>query len=612
MPSLRLALAQVGTTVGDLAANAARVRRAAAEAAAAGADLLVLPELALTGYPVEDLALRRSFVDASRAALDQLAADLAADGLGELPVLVGYVDRVEGPLAEGVGAAGRGQREGGDASAPPHGLQREGGRRDGGGTGVPKGLPQNCAGLLHRGARVGRYAKHHLPNYGVFDEFRIFVPGRDLLVARVRGVDVAVAICEDLWQEGGPVAAAHDADAELLVVLNASPYERSKDDTRLELCRRRAGEARAVLAYVNTVGGQDDLVFDGGSLVVAADGQVLARGEAFVEQLVVVDLDLPEGSASPADVPGVDRVVVGEEPAPHREPVPAPVAEPLGEMAELWAALVLGLRDYVRKNGFTQVLFGLSGGVDSAVCAALAVDALGPGGLVGVSMPSGYSTAHSRSDADDLAGRLGIDYRTHPIAPMVDAFLENVPMSGVAEENLQARVRGTLLMGISNSEGQLVLTTSNKSELSVGYSTIYGDSVGGFAPLKDVAKTDVWRLARWRNEDARARGEREPIPEASITKAPSAELRPDQTDQDSLPEYDVLDALLEDYVVRAMGRSELLEAGHDPEDVRRVVGLVDRAEWKRRQGAPGPKTTPVSFGRDRRLPVTTHWREEDE
>ncbi|MEJ5915826.1 NAD+ synthase [Pseudokineococcus sp. 1T1Z-3] len=592
MPSLRLALAQVDTTVGALAANADRVRRAAADAVAAGADLLVLPEMALTGYPVEDLALRRSFVDASRAALRQLAADLDADGHGDLPVLVGYVDRAEGPVADGVSSAGRGQREG---TGPE----------------VPKGLPQNCAALLHRGGRVGRYAKHHLPNYGVFDEFRLFVPGRDLLVARVRGVDVAVAICEDLWQEGGPVAAAREADAELLVVLNASPYERAKDDTRLALCRRRAAEAGAVLAYVNAVGGQDDLVFDGSSLVVAPDGEVLARGEAFAEQLLVLDLDLPAGPGAPPQVERVTRVVVGEEPSPARTPVEAPLAQPLEDLAELWGALVLGLGDYVRKNGFRQVLFGLSGGIDSAVCAALAVDALGPGGMVGVSMPSGYSTEHSRTDADDLAERLGVDYRVHPIAPMVDAFLANVPMSGVAEENLQARVRGTLLMGISNSEGQLVLTTSNKSELSVGYSTIYGDSVGGYAPLKDVAKTDVWRLARWRNREAERRGERPPIPEASITKAPSAELRPDQTDQDSLPEYDVLDALLEDYVVRARGRSELLEAGHAEGDVARVVGLVDRAEWKRRQGAPGTKTTSVSFGRDRRLPVTTHWREED-
>ena len=602
MPSLRLALAQVDTTVGDLDGNAALVRRAAAEAAAAGADLLVLPELALTGYPVEDLALRRSFVDASRAALGHLAQDLLADGLGDLPVLVGYVDRASGPVADGVSSAGRGQREADG---------RQEGRREGGAAEMPKGLPQNCAALLHGGRQVGRYAKHHLPNYGVFDEFRIFVPGRDLLVARVRGVDVAVAICEDLWQEGGPVAAARDADAELLVVLNASPYERAKNDTRLALCRRRAREAEAVLAYVNAVGGQDDLVFDGGSVVVAPDGEVLARGEAFAEQLLVVDLDLPEGSAQAPAVERVQRVVLSEDPAPPREPVPAPVAEPLEDMAELWGALVLGLRDYARKNGFRQVLFGLSGGIDSAVCAALAVDALGASGLVGVSMPSSYSTEHSQTDADDLAERLGIDYRVHPIAPMVDAFLAHVPMTGVAEENLQARVRGTLLMGISNSEGQLVLATSNKSELSVGYSTIYGDSVGGFAPLKDVAKTDVWRLARWRNADAAARGEREPIPEASITKAPSAELRPDQTDQDSLPEYDVLDALLEDYVERALGRSELLEAGHARDDVEQVVGLVDRAEWKRRQGAPGTKTTPVAFGRDRRLPITTHWREED-
>lgn len=594
MPSLRLALAQVDAVVGDLEANARRVRAAAAEAARFGADLVLLPEMVLTGYPVEDLALRRSFVDASREALERLAADLAADGLGDLPVLVGYLDRAEGALAEGVGLSGRGQREGS-------------------GTGVPKGLPQNCAAVLVGGRVAARYAKHHLPNYGVFDEFRIFVPGRDLLVVRVRGVDVAVAVCEDLWQEGGPVSAARDAGAGLLAVLNSSPYERDKDDTRLALCRRRAAEAEATLAYVNLVGGQDDLVFDGASVVVSPDGTLLARGRQFAEQVLCVDVDLPAGADEPTDVPDVRRVQIsGAAAEPPREPLPPAFAEPMDDLAEVWAALVLGLRDYVLKNGFGKVLLGLSGGIDSAVTAALAVDALGPEGVTGISMPSRYSTEHSRSDADDSARRLGIDYRVHAIAPMVQAFHDNIPIRGLAEENLQARVRGTLLMAISNSEGHLVLSTSNKSELSVGYSTIYGDSVGGFAPLKDVAKTLVWDLARWRNAHARERGETEPIPEASITKPPSAELRPDQLDQDSLPEYDLLDALLLDYVVGAQGRSELIEQGHAREDVEKVVGLVDRAEWKRRQFAPGTKISPIAFGRDRRLPITSHWREEDE
>jgi NAD+ synthase (glutamine-hydrolysing) len=585
MPQLRLALAQVGSTVGDLDGNAAVVRQWAARACDAGAHLVAFPEMHLTGYPVEDLALRSSFVDASRAALEQLARDLDADGLGDLPVVVGYLDRVD-PDEQNVVE-----------------------RRD---VLVPKGAPQNSAAVLHRGRVAARYAKHHLPNYGVFDEFRIFTPGRDLTVVRVDGVDIAVVICEDIWQDGGPVALTRRAGAELLLVVNGSPYEREKDDVRRELSAQRAAEAGCTLAYVNMVGGQDDLVFDGDSIVVAADGTVLARGPQFEEALLVVDLDLPldAAHASPPQIEGVRHLVLSEQPVPAYEPADNHVAAPLpSTAAEVYHAVVLGLRDYVRKNGFRSVILGLSGGIDSTLVAVIACDAIGATNVVGISMPSSYSSEHSRDDAAELAKRTGLDYRGVPIAPMVQPFLDALGLTGVAEENLQARVRGVILMGISNQENHLVLTTGNKSELAVGYSTIYGDSVGGFNPVKDVPKTLVWELARWRNAEAERRGETPPIPENTITKAPSAELRPGQTDQDTLPPYEELDPLLERYVEQAHGRSELLADGFAPEMIDSVVTMVDRAEWKRRQSAPGPKTSPVAFGRDRRLPITTRWRE---
>jgi NAD+ synthase (glutamine-hydrolysing) len=576
MAQMRLALAQVNPTVGDLSGNAQAVREWTAKAAAAGAHLVAFPEMMLTGYPVEDLALHSSFVDASRAALRELAIALVSDGHGDLPVVVGYLDHA------------------------PYSL---------GGTDRP--LPQNCAAVLHQGEVKARYAKHHLPNYGVFDEFRIFAPGRDLTVVRIGDVDVALAICEDLWQDGGPVAMTRQAGAELLLVINGSPYEEDKDDVRYELVARRAAEAGCTLAYLNLVGGQDELVFDGDSLVVDAEGTVLARGPQFDEDLLVVDLDLEPSTVNVADSSGdgVVHVTISDTPTSAYAAAPAALAARLDPVGEVYRAVQLGLHDYVRKNGFRSVLLGVSGGIDSTLVATIAADALGGENVVAISNPSKYSSQGSRDDAAELAENLGLDYRVIPIEPMVSAFLDSVKLTGIAEENLQARVRAVIWMGLGNQEGHLVLTNGNKTEVSVGYSTLYGDSVGGYAPLKDVPKTTVWELARWRNAEAGRRGEKPPIPLACIEKAPSAELRPDQVDQDSLPPYDLLDAILDRYVEGGQDRVELVEAGFDAEVVDHVVGLVEASEWKRRQFAPGPKISSLAFGRDRRLPITNRWRQ---
>ena len=571
MPQLRLALAQINPTVGDLVGNAELVVRRAHEAHEAGAHLVAFPEMVVTGYPVEDLALRPSFQDASRSALEVLAGRLQDEGLGALVAIVGYLDH---------------------AAASSAAL------------GTPRGKPQNAAAVITGGRVVARYAKHHLPNYGVFDEYRYFVPGSGTTVVRVHGVDVALAICEDLWQEGGPVSEVRAAGAGILVVINGSPYERNKDDVRLDLCARRAREAGCALAYVNMVGGQDELVFDGDSIVVDARGELVARAPQFVETLLVTDLELP--MADPTTSRSVAAIGF---PLPAYAALPPTVAERISDDAEVWGALVTGLRDYLGKNGFGSVVLGLSGGIDSAVVAAVAIDAIGAEHVHGVSLPSVYSSEHSKDDAGDMAERTGLRLRTVPIAPMVDAFQSQLSLSGLAEENLQARVRGTTLMAISNAEGHLVLATGNKSELSVGYSTIYGDAVGGFAPIKDVPKVDVWRLARWRNDEALRRGETPPIPPNSIEKPPSAELRPGQLDTDSLPDYEVLDGLLDDYVENDRGAAELVAAGFDRALVERVLRLTDVAEYKRRQYPPGTKISVKGFGRDRRLPVTNRWRE---
>lgn len=575
---LRLALAQVNPTVGDLAGNARLVLDRSREAYDASAHVVAFPEMMLTGYPIEDLAFRQSFVDASRATLDDLAGKLAADGLGELVVVVGY-------LGKALESADR--------------------------LGVPKGSPQNCAAVIHQGSVVARYSKHHLPNYGVFDEARYFVPGDTLEVFRVGGVDVALVICEDLWQDG-PTLAAKAAGAGLLLVINGSPYEANKDDVRLLLCARRAVEAGCSLAYVNMVGGQDELVFDGDSLVVDADGSLRARAGQFTEELLVVDLDLP--SAPPARVHpdstlAVHHTLIGQDPFQEYAATPPAVAERRSDPAEIYYAIVTGLRDYVRKNGFTSVLLGMSGGIDSTLVAALACDAVGAENVYGVSNPSEYSSEHSQTDAADQAARTGLTLRTIPIAPIVAAYQEALRLDGLALENLQARIRAVIWMGLSNQEGHLVLACGNKSELAVGYSTIYGDAVGGFAPIKDIFKTQVWELATWRNEEARRLGRVEPIPPNTISKEPSAELRPGQRDSDSLPDYHLLDDLLDDYIGADHGSRRLAEEGFDPTLVERVLRLTDLAEYKRRQFPPGPKISSRNFGRDRRLPITNAWRE---
>lgn len=572
MPRLRLALAQSNPVVGDLAGNAEQIVVAARAAAAQGADLLALGEMALTGYPIEDLASRPSFlVDAGRA-VTALAARLEAEGLGDLPVVVGHPDGPHEPRLLGTSNA-------------------------------PTAIAQNCASVLQNGRVVARYAKHHLPNYSVFDEYRIFIPGDELLVLRLGGVDVALIICEDLWRDGGPVGRVLESDAGVLLVINASPFERDKDEVRLPLVTRRAVETDTVVAYVNIVGGQDDLVFDGDSVVVDGQGSILARAPQFSEHLLVVDVEA--AAATDTELPpNVRRVELAGGGASSEHPVPADIAVLPDDREQLWNALVTGTRDYVRKNGFRSVILGLSGGIDSSVCAAIAADAIGAENVYGVSMPSRWSSDHSRSDADDLAERIGLHYSVEPIADLVAPVETQLALDGVAAENLQARIRAIILMGLSNMHGHLVLTTGNKTELAVGYSTIYGDSVGGFAPIKDVPKMLVWELARLRNEAAEARGETPPIPENSIVKPPSAELRPGQVDQDTLPPYEVLDAILDAYVGRELGRDDVVALGFDAATVDFVTRLVDRAEWKRRQGAIGPKISGMAFGRDRRMPIT--------
>lgn len=560
MGQIRIALAQINPTVGDLATNADLVSKYAFDAAKAGAVVVVYPEMILTGYPVEDLATRASFRTASINAVNRLAKRISDEGNGDLTLLVGYLGESE------------------------------------------KGEPQNCVAVIHQGVIKATYIKHHLPNYGVFDEFRNFKPGNHSLVIRVVGVDIGIAICEDIWQEGGPVAELAKRNIGLFLVPNGSPFEANKDDVRLALVQRRAQQINAPLAYVNMTGGQDDLVFDGDTIVVDSDGSVIARAPQFEEGLMVIDLDVKLASSDP-------DLIISEPPILKYKKLIPGVAPRLDDLAEIWQAMVIGLRDYVIKNRFPSVVLGLSGGIDSAVVAAIAVDAIGADRVHGIALPSKYSSDHSLGDAKQLAINTGVKYRIIEIEPMVQSFISNLGLSGLAEENVQARVRGTTLMGLSNQEGHLVLATGNKSELAVGYSTLYGDAVGGYAPIKDLYKTQVWELAKWRNEIANRNGQTPPIPANSILKEPSAELRPGQKDSDSLPDYKVLDQLLHIYIDQDGGRPGAIAAGFDPALVDRVVQLVDRAEYKRRQYPPGTKISGKAFGKDRRLPITSHWKE---
>ena len=557
---IRVALAQINPTVGDLKKNADLISKHAFDAANAGAVIVVYPEMILTGYPVEDLANRASFREASIAAVNELATRINNEGNGDLTLLVGYLGQSDA------------------------------------------GKPQNCVAVIYRGEIVATYIKHHLPNYGVFDEYRNFTPGAHSLVIRVCGVDIGIAICEDIWQSGGPVAELAKRNIGLLLVPNGSPYEINKNDARLSLVKQRALEVGAPLAYVNMTGAQDDLVFDGDTIVVSGIGELIARAPQFEDGLMVIDLDVKIASSDP------DLIISAAPILKYKKIVPG-VARRLGDLEQIWQGLVIGLRDYVLKNNFKSVILGISGGIDSALVAALASDAIGADKVHGIAMPSKYSSQHSLSDAKELASNIGLNYRIIEITPMVANMIENLRVDGLAEENLQARVRGLTLMALSNQEGHLVLATGNKSELAVGYSTMYGDAVGGFAPIKDLYKTQVWQLATWRNELAMLQGQTPPIPESSIKKEPSAELAPNQKDSDSLPEYKLLDQILSIYIDEDGGRPAALAAGFDPLLVDKVVGLVDRAEYKRRQYPPGTKISSRAFGKDRRLPITSHWRE---
>ena len=562
MRSVRIALAQLNAAVGDIDGNCARIREGIAAAREAGAAIVAFPELAVTGYPPEDLVLRRSFCEASRA-----AARALAPATGGLIAIVGFVDCLRGD-------------------------------------------PYNAAAVFADGRHVHTYYKRHLPNYGVFDEERYFGRGLSVPVYRAGGLSFGVSICEDIWVEDEALAELALGGGEFCVNVNASPYHRGRLADRASLLTDRARENGIAIAYVNTVGGQDELVFDGGSLVVDARGEVIASGPQFRDELVVADVVLDETARrgeAPSDAVPVD---LGFAPdlTPPAEPL-LPRAAPLPDEAEVWEALVLGTRDYLAKTGFTRAYVGLSGGIDSSVVAAVAADALGPENVTGVSMPSRYSSGHSRDDARELAANLGIEYLSVPIEPAHAAMLEMLaePFAGtepgLAEENLQSRQRGNVLMSLANKFGALVLTTGNKSEMATGYATLYGDMAGGFAVLKDVPKTLTWAIARWRN----AAAGRDLIPRSVIDKPPSAELRPDQLDADSLPPYDVLDPILEAYVEHDLAGPEIVALGHDEATVRRILALVDRNEYKRRQSPPGVKITPRAFGRDRRLPIANRY-----
>ena len=548
MAKLRVALGQINSVVGDIDANSKRILAALAAAEEAGCHAAVFPELAVTGYPPEDLVLKRRFVADSRKAMEHIAGRS-----GACTAVVGFVDGADGC--------------------------------------------QNAAGIAANGRLVGVYRKRELPNYGVFDERRYFQPGTGTpALHNVAGVAVGISICEDAWVSSGPMSQMAAAGAEVIFNLNASPYHVGKLDQRLEVLRQRVSETGCAIAYANLVGGQDELVFDGASLVVDTDGRIIAQAPPFREHLLIAEVevaDRPDLPSPPAIPQAINQVDPG-----------------LGELDEQYEALVLATRDYVHKNGFTDVGVGVSGGIDSSLVAVIAVDALGADHVHGVLMPSRYSSDHSVVDAEALCQNLGIDRRVIPVEPGHQAFLDMLAPSfdgldpDLAEENVQSRIRGTLLMALSNKFGWLILTTGNKSESAVGYSTLYGDTAGAYAVIKDLWKLQVYAFARYRNQ----RAGRDLIPENVLVKPPSAELRPDQRDDQSLPPYDMLDPLLEAYVEGDLTPADLCAQGYEPELVSRITGLVDRAEYKRRQNPPGVRITAKAFGRDRRLPITNRYR----
>ena len=576
--TFRLALAQINTTVGDIPGNTAKIIDYVERAREAQADLVAFPELAITGYPPEDLLFKTSFLQANEEAMKQVIA--AAKGIA---VVVGYV-QVGPDIA-------------------------------------------NAAAVGYDGRLIDSYRKMYLPNYGVFDEDRYFRRGQTCPVYTINGAGVGVSICEDIWYPVGPIAVQREAGAELIVNINGSPFHAGKRVYREKMIATRASDNELIVAYLNLVGGQDELIFDGSSLVCDAAGELIARGPAFEETLMVTDLDIESVFRSRLRDPrprkenptilreiGEPRTfhVSSFEPTPKDDCASSSLCEELDYVEEVYRALVLGTRDYVSKSGFTKAVIGLSGGIDSGLTAVVAVDALGPDNVVGVGMPSRYSSEGSISDSKELADRLGIDFWVVPIEPahlaftgMLEERFEGTE-SNVAEENVQARIRGNVIMTISNKFGWIVLTTGNKSEMAMGYATLYGDMAGGFAVIKDVPKTLVYQLCRWRNQH----GDPHPvIPESIIDKPPSAELRPDQTDQDTLPPYETLDPIVKAYVEEDYSLPEMVAMGHDEASVRQVISFVDRNEYKRRQAPPGVKITPRAFGKDRRLPIVNRYRQ---
>ena len=578
MHSIRVGIAQINSTVGDLSGNTKKIMQSIDQAKPLGVDLLTFPELAITGYPPEDLLLKPQFIKQNRECLDKII-----EHSSDIAVVVGFVDS-DGDI-------------------------------------------YNTAAVLYNKKLVGVYHKFYLPNYGVFDENRYFQAGRECPVFIIYGTGIGITICEDMWYEAGPAIVQAYAGARVLINISASPYHAGKGLSRERMLATRASDSMAIVVHNNLVGGQDELVFDGSSLIINERGEVIARGKQFEEDFVVTDLDVESVFRSQLHDPrrrketpwvrekleqATKIEISSEYPTIAKAPLPPRRVERLDELVEIYQALVLGIGDYVRKNGFEKVVIGLSGGVDSSLVAAIATDALGAENVIGVSMPSRYSSPGSKSDAEALARNLGIQFKVIPIEKAFSSYLETLAepfkdtQPDVTEENIQARIRGNILFALSNKFGWLVLACSNKSETATGYTTLYGDMAGGFIPLKDVPKTLVLELARYKNRPAG----KEVIPSSVLTKAPSAELRPDQKDTDTLPPYDILDPILKAYVEDDVTIDQIIAMGFDPEIVKKIARLVDRNEYKRRQAAPGIKITPRDFGRDRRLPITNKFKEE--